>query len=128
MRAIEFRGKSLKDDRWVFGSLIQKYGKTVICYETSVKTMCGRKKIWCEEDVDPVTVGQFIGFTDKTGNRIFEGDVVSGKELYMVIFKSVSFQYMPITERQYKQYTISPVGCECEIISNIHDNPELIKN
>ena len=84
--------------------------------------------------VDPATVGQFTGLCDKNGVKIFEGDILRdglGDDGVVTYFESIaSFKYQVGNEvwnlnegdpnrSTQLQYT--------EIIGNIHDNPELVK-
>lgn len=76
-REILFRGKHKNTHTWVDGSYIKEidpYDKTVKHY-----IMSGNK--FSMHEVDPATVGQFTGLTDKNGVKIFEGDVVLSNTL-----------------------------------------------
>ena len=120
---IVFRGKSKSTGEWVEGSLI---GNDVIVG----KIVEFEEDYFCTEfwyKVDPETVGQFTGMTDKKGKKLFEGDVYSMGEkniLYVVIFDKSQFIGKQVGNRSLAglEYWKSDI----EIIGNIHDNPELL--
>ena len=79
-REIKFRGKIETTDEWIYGDLVR--------YQAG-----GRKitAIYCAgvgfRDVDPKTVGQFTGFTDKNGKEIYEGDILTEYDEAVVILR-----------------------------------------
>lgn len=75
MREILFRGKRLDNDEWIEGSLWLNGARALIRADLGFPAGAS----WCE--VDPTSVGQFIGVLDKRGERIFEGDVVQDERL-----------------------------------------------
>lgn len=149
MREILFRGKRLDNGEWVEGYIsehtlipcvMQSYiGWVIECKPTKLYE-CD----WFE--VDPNTVGQYTGLTDKNGKRIFEGDIFEDRsdDMYaVVVFKDGCFrlEWHGITGA-WMEYGFDECGggwgiVECEsldmyyvrnfeIIGNIHDNPELM--
>ena len=118
-----YRGKRVDTGEWVEGSLI---GNDVIVG----KIVEFEEDYFCTEfwyKVDPETVGQFTGMTDKKGKKLFEGDVYSMGEkniLYVVIFDKSQFIGKQVGNRSLAglEYWKSDI----EIIGNIYDNPELL--
>lgn len=145
MRVTKFRGKRITDGRWVYGGIAaspQKDSATIHTYDDDGYYARGYF-------VDPATIGQFTGLTDRNGKEIYEGDIL---------------RTPPKTDYDKKNFVAYEVfwhdndcashhigwqmnrchfqGCICgttyipeflpkttatmEVVGNIHDNPELL--
>lgn len=95
-------------------------------------------------DVDPDTVGQYTGLKDKNGVKIFEGDIVRyiygpGKGYWnanqLSVIKIDEFGVRMDGIKGTNKYALLggwlssiPYGAELfEVVGNIYDNPELLK-
>lgn len=129
MREILFRGKRVDNGEWGFGSLsIRPNGAHDISMPDD-----DFGSWWYE--VDPATVGQFTGLLDKTGKRIFEGDIVECVydgvlHVYVVVYdlSELGFKATNGKENYGKDFEYLPCCEEVIIIGNVHDNSELIES
>ena len=137
MREVLFRGKQKDNGEWVEGFLVPI---TVNCYDKGYEIIdkdgieydeldC-YNPVFSADRIDPSTVGQFTGLYDKNDNKIFEGDIVKGKdflekalEIYGYIdHRNGSFVIVGDFMTHYRW-----LDYEVEVIGNVHDNLELLE-
>lgn len=136
MKEILFRGKRKDNGKWVYGfyALFASNKGLKHGIYTGAENGCV-----IPYAVDPETVGQFTGFTDKNGKKIFEGDIVkewsshwktplkTEINIYEVVCEYLGSLHL-IRKTEYGEnstplYRRSVV----EVIGNIYDNKELLK-
>ena len=123
MREILFRGKQW--NKWVYGNYVTIRDNSPPDNDVTIHIIHKNDTAYV---VDPETVGQYIGLEDKNGKKIFEGDIV-GTGSYCATVKYgewncsccdgvYGWTFDGGDIRNPKWY---------EVIGNIHDNPELLK-
>ena len=152
MREILFRGIDEGTQEWVFGYYCERPSPFHIGKEYSIFD----DKTISRYTIRPETVGQYTGFTDKNGKKIFEGDIVefyffdkghkNTKTMYIEwrdsgfcmreLFRDyrLAEDFSIIEEKIFTYrgdirngvYTTNNTYF-VEVIGNIHDNPELLK-
>ena len=136
MRKILFRGKRIDNGEWVYGSLIDGIYGAVPAIVTLPSVDDDFKLDFEYDHVDPSTVGQYTGLTDKNGKRIFEGDVCQTKGIPLIDEKPFvavwndyysGFYWENIDNPRETDMFTQTVAELTEVIGNIHDNPELLK-
>lgn len=137
MHEILFRGERTDNGEWVEGYLVIADERCFIAkYPECITSLYYPDDIYSFTsfvEVDPSTVGQYTGLTDKNGKKIFEGDIVKGLFVFGEISSVVIFKYgyfgieWNIDEIKVLDPFLGLRNIECEIIGNIHDNPELLK-
>lgn len=127
MREILFRGKRTDNGEWVYGVPTKdNHGEMVMVestFECEEYNCRGANCLYVDEN----TVEQYTGLTDNNGTKIFEGDIIllkGDEEPYQVAFNECCFQAYShnvcyVMDNFYDH--------DIEVIGNIHDNPELLK-
>lgn len=124
---------------WEYGNLIQRPdGGHFI--ETGDMRLC---------PMQDFSIGQFTGLHDQNGKGIYEGDIIrfvwtdyvgKGKNKVPVLkyvensppkvisYRTGAFGYVNFEADEYSEEEWLPILDDpCEVIGNIHDNPELLK-
>ena len=129
-REILFRGKRIDNGEWMEGYVSKYFDgfKTATCIawptrETITGSLC--------YDVDPATVGQYTGLTDKNGKKIFEGDVMEFDAYEMHYKGEVFFDEgifcVTCNRPTASTFLMIAVLHDAICVGNIHDNPELLE-
>ena len=139
-REILFKAKRIDNGEWVEGQYayitnpLAEDGKPIkhlICNGTSI----------FNDLIDPDTLCQYTGLTDKNGKKIWENDIVKclkrteGYELYQVVWRNefADFGVEPIKPKYGAKYPIglsdgvTLCGHDYRAFGNIFDNPELLE-
>lgn len=128
MREILVRGKRDDNFKWVEG-FYESYPGVRGPDRCYISTHSRRYR------VTPKTVGQYIGLKDRRCKRIFEDDIlrivaeIDGVEFVdfgQVIWHENGWciQIAGYKPERINEHEILP---DCEVIGNIHDNPELLE-
>lgn len=126
MRAILFRGKLKGNNEWIEGCVVHWGEKMYILNENDVEIgVADYYGVNIDKEVDPETVGQYAGLTDKNGVRIFEGDIVRDHkgEFCLVGYFNGGFSPFAISG-----WECEPDPTACEVVGNIYDNPKLLED
>lgn len=120
----EYRGKMVNGGEWAFGSLIINGAFDYAIYD------CNNHDCYDGVEVTPESVGQYIGIKDRSRTKIFKGDIAKvyggyyGDDILEIGFKNGCYG------RIYKGKLLTFVSDHSEnveIIGNLTDNPELLK-
>ena len=133
MREILFRGKRVGDGEWVVGTLV-KMGPVGYVRHFILPDYASA---FYDIEVDPATVGQYTGLTDKNGEKIFEGDIITCSQYlggnfvdYHIEkgYVEMKFGAFGLHRKQgyYRPFKDWLEDYEFEVTGNIHDNPELL--
>lgn len=129
MREIIFRGKRLDNGEWVYGDYFKNHHGWTGIMEQTREARC--------HDVDPATVGQYTGLTDRNGKKIFEGDIIqtpkygvdngsgqnySGKDKFVVEYADGTYTL----ENRLRRFCLRP-DIDAVVCGNRWDNPELLE-
>lgn len=136
MREILFRGRDF-NGKWIYGYYCHQFprhsafGQQMTEYDVEyhlIITKKGRRFV-----VNPDTIGQYIGMTDKNSKKIFEGDIIitpqfntpNKKYVVKYITNIATFAGVDLLNDSY--FTTFDCDSEMfEVIGNIYDNPELL--
>lgn len=126
-REILFRGKDLETGKWLYGNFVKTPNHVYI-------STCGEA---FPKKVEPETVGQYTGLTDKNGTKIFENDILQvncnchGYEIGRVC---VYYKFaMYLCDTIYGDIDFDTLGMlnanyQLDVIGNVYDNPELLES
>jgi len=128
MRDIEFRAWDEDNGEMLYSG--KDYEKcTFVCESEGTLKCYVPQRIPATQEEPEHTIGreltyimQFTGLKDNSGRKIFEGDIMNEltddeKHIWPVMW---------LKEKEYSGWEIGS-WTECEVIGNIHENPELLK-
>lgn len=131
MRTIEFRGKKVNSNEWLYGDLV--HDNIEGCYIYPIDA----ENLYKENAVIPDTVGQFTGLLDKNGKEIYEGDIIGCHNpdiKHLIFYNEKQGRFMAALNGDIENDFIGVCGLDDsrwnaskEVIGNVYDNPELLK-
>lgn len=128
MRRIIFRGMSVDNNEWVYGSLVldsmSETRMSIIDWaDMSEPNRGGGAYVW--NDVVPESVGQYTGIIDSTGARIYEGDIIASPFVDENVFVEFDEVYAQFTYGG-AEFGVESQPAEVLVLGNVYENPELL--
>jgi uncharacterized phage protein (TIGR01671 family) len=132
MREILYRGKRKDSGEWVYGYYVISDNKSyMFTGKTGLSQVTPAHRLMYMDferhDVNPETVGQYTGLTDKNDVKIFEGDIVKGQgNIYIIKYTKIlcAFEMYKLNKKLRLNASHLIVSL---VMGNIHDNPELLE-
>ena len=134
-REILFKAKRLDNGEWVEGYYVYcRKRHYILPVLNKAIGFDEREDEWVK--VDPDTICQYTGLTDKNGKKIWENDICDRKEKYPEIVTynkgdwQLDYSYALGKEKHFCACNLGFYACErecVEVIGNVFDNPELLE-
>jgi hypothetical protein len=127
-REIKFRAWHISQKRFIdINGMSMWFGKT-----ERIGTVYGvtEQGVLREYDIDEVELEQFTGLKDASGVDIYEGDILLTEDGVFTVNWNTKYASFCINKNgwmfsHFFDEALTPN--QCEVIGNIHQNPELIK-
>jgi uncharacterized phage protein (TIGR01671 family) len=136
MREIEFRGISIESKEFVYGQLFYSHGTgtwKITCGNGWTPSYNnpdeGESTVYYEIDYN--TIGQYTGLEDKTGGKVYTGDIFNiDSKIYFVEYIPDQCKYVLTTGKGYDTPNCMDLNCDSifwsYIIGNIHQHKHLL--
>jgi uncharacterized phage protein (TIGR01671 family) len=143
MREILFRAKNLYSNEWIDGFLVASKCNTypdgfemITNHGINHDELDDYQPDFLSFHVNPESVGQFTGLTDKNGKKIFEGDIIEWfaqgesehPDFGYIEYDEQSFAWRVCWQKYDPDFMEGMQQEYISVIGNIHDNPELLEN
>ena len=137
------RGKRTDNGEWIEGYHVP-LGDKLHYILTGKLTIIKLVPTFEHFPVDPKTIGQYTGLTDRNGKKIFVGDIIDNDWCFIyrpsvvmlgeytqpnddIHTKHIGFFVKHTgTRKDYYRKDLGYYAGKCEVLGNIHDNPELL--
>lgn len=138
MREILFKAKRIDNEEWVEGCLVIDHSRSNL-FEYRMQPV--ESGVLYAPPINPETICQYTDLTDKNGNRIWENAIANTDSNVCVQIKFGKYSdrfatwkyhqgfYMAFSDkgRDFYRKELGYWHNKIEIVGNIFDNPELVK-
>ena len=133
MREILFKAKRKDNGKWIEGYYLKRYD--LLGNEEHLIFHADSYTVWEYAEIDPETLCQFTGTTDKNGVRIWKNDIVEawsqGSRAIGTVKQRVDGLWiMSPAWQNHEFWELKPNSngeTTVEVLGNAFDNPELLQ-
>lgn len=132
-REILFKAKRKDNGEWVEGQYVYITNPLTEDGKPIKHLICNGTNIF-NDLIDPDTLCQYTGLTDKNGKKIWENDICEMVydgvvHIYIIVWDKEELDFKGTNGKENYGINFEYLGCceEIVVIGNIFDNPELLE-